>query len=416
VQPAVEVQALSKCYRLYRRQRHRLLEALSLGWRSWHTEFWALRDVSLEVESGSTLGIMGLNGSGKSTLLQVIAGILRPTMGRVTVNGRIAALLELGAGFSPEFTGRENVEMYGLITGLPRDLVRRRMPDIEAFADIGDFIDRPVKSYSSGMYVRLAFAAAIHVDPDVLLVDEALAVGDALFQHKCLRRISELQEQGKTILFVSHDMGLIKSVCTKVALLHQGRLVKLGDPEDIVNLYHAQVGEAERSRVDGAPTEAPAGGEADFERRTGLLRHGTGAARIRNVELLDAEGRPVTGVAFGMEVTLRVHAEFYEAVPVSIVGYSFRDRTGIDVIGTNTYEERTPIPPRRAGDRVVVDFRQHVPLQPGTYSVTVACAYNPTQRVYLDWVDHCLFFEVRPPGLKHIHGKVGLPVEVSVRT
>jgi homopolymeric O-antigen transport system ATP-binding protein len=411
---AVDVQAVSKRYKLYRRHRHRLLEAVTLRRRSWHTDFWALRDVSFELEPGSTLGIIGVNGSGKSTLLQVIAGIVRPTIGRVTVGGRIAALLELGAGFSAEFTGRENVELYGIITGLSRETVRRRMPEIEAFADIGEFIDRPVKSYSSGMYVRLAFAAAIHVDPDVLLVDEALAVGDAVFQHKCLRRIGELQASGKTILFVSHDMALIKSVCSKVALLHQGRLVKLGDPEDIVNLYHAQVDEAERSHVDAARGVAPA--DAEFDRRVASSRHGTGAARIRNVELLDAGGQPVTVAAFGMEVTLRVQAEFYEDVPVSIIGFSFRDKTGIDVVGTNTYEERAPIPPRRAGDRVIVDFRQHVPLQPGTYSVTVACAYNPTQQVYLDWVDHCLYFEVRPPGLKHIHGKVGLPVDISVRT
>jgi homopolymeric O-antigen transport system ATP-binding protein len=413
---AIDVRAVSKVYKIYARPRHRILEALGLG--RYHTDFWALQDVTVQVERGSITGIIGVNGSGKSTLLQLVSGIVTPTHGRVTVNGRIASLLELGAGFSPEFTGRENVELYGTVMGWSRDALRRRLPEIAAFADIGDFIDRPMKLYSSGMYVRLAFAAAIHADPDVLLVDEALAVGDAVFQHQCLRRIKALQAEGRTILFVSHDMALIKALCSMAVVLHRGRVVKVGEPADVVNLYHAHVAEAERASAEKGATAGDAAigfaADVEFSRRAGLFRHGTGAARIRTVELLDARGRRVTAVAFGGEATLRVHAEFHEDVPVSILGFLVRDRNGIDVVGTNTYEEGATIPPRRPGDCLVVDFQLELPLQPGSYSVTVALAYGPVQPAYLDWVDNSLVFHVRPPGLKQIHGKVGLPVRVSI--
>jgi lipopolysaccharide transport system ATP-binding protein len=422
----VMVRNVSKAYRIYAHPRHRLLEALWRGRRRYHREFWALRDVSFEVESGRTLGIVGMNGSGKSTLLQVIAGIVQPTLGWVAVQGRVASLLELGAGFNPEFTGRENVLMQGAIMGFAREEMLARLPRIEAFAEIGTFIDQPVKTYSSGMFVRLAFAAAIQVDPDVLLVDEALAVGDAVFQHRCIRRIRELQEQGKTILFVSHDLAMVKAICTDAVFLDGGAVRALGDPGDVGNRYHAHIAQREAAHIPPvAPARpvAPAGDatvfrpDPGFDQRVALFRHGTGAARIRNVEVLDAEGRPLAAAGFDQEIVLRVHVEFHQDVSFCIVGYLIRDKAGTNVLGTNTYEENVPVPVRKAGETLVVDYRHRLPLQPGTYSVTTALGYSRHSATFLDWVDNALVLEVSPPpDGKMIHSRVWLPTEIRLHT
>ena len=420
---AIEVDRVSKAYRLYPTPRHRALELLTFGAKTYHTDFWALTDVSLQVPRGATLGLVGNNGSGKSTLLQLIAGIMSPTSGQIRVNGRISSLLELGAGFNPEFTGRENVELYGVVMGMSREETLARMPDIEAFAGIGEFIDRPVKSYSSGMFVRLAFSAAIHVNPDVLLVDEALAVGDVVFQHQCIRRIREMQAAGTTIVFVSHDMGMVRSICSEAILLDGGRIVAHDDPATIANIYHARTATLEAAtiapRVVRANGHGPASvafqAEPGFDERVRLFRHGTGAAQIRSVELIDVQGRSVNAVEFGDEVILRVHVQYNEDAPFSILGFSIRDKTGTDIVGTNTHEENVPLPPRRKGDTVVVDFRQRLPLAKGTYSVTTALAYDRSQPTYFDWVDNALVLTILPPESgKIVHGKVGLPVDIAV--
>jgi lipopolysaccharide transport system ATP-binding protein len=420
---AVELDHVSKAYRIYAHPRHRLLEAVWRGRRKLHQEFWALRDVSVHVPPGSTLGIIGMNGSGKSTLLQVIAGIVHPTAGTVHVTGRIASLLELGAGFSPEFTGRENVFMHGAILGLSRDAVEARFPAIEAFAEIGDFIDRPVKTYSSGMFVRLAFAAAIHVDPDVLLVDEALSVGDVVFQHRCIRRIREFQDAGKTILFVSHDLGTVKAICSQVLFLDAGSVRAIGEPAEVASLYHAHVATLEARHLAGHAPSGPAGAvhpsgtfrpDPEFDHRVALFRHGSGGARIRNVETLDVEERPVAAAAFDQEVVLRVHARFEEPVSFYVLGFFLRDKNGSEIVGTNTHEEGVVLPSRGPGDTLVVDFRLRLPLMPGSYSVTTALAYSPIVTAYLDWVDNAAVVEVLPPPDKRIHGKVALPVQIVV--
>ncbi|MGH9594434.1 MAG: ABC transporter ATP-binding protein, partial [Bryobacteraceae bacterium] len=232
----VLVQNVSKLYRLYRRPADRLREWIP-GSAPRHTDFWALRDIGFNVEKGETLGLVGPNGCGKSTLLQIVSGILQPTTGRVVTRGRIAALLELGAGFNPEFTGRENVYLNGEIMGLSRPEIDKAMPSIEAFAEIGDFMQRPVKEYSSGMYVRLAFSTAIHVDPEILIVDEALAVGDAVFANRCVRKFQELRERKITVLFVSHDLGLVKQLSDRAILLLHGRIEAEGEPRDVINRY-----------------------------------------------------------------------------------------------------------------------------------------------------------------------------------
>jgi ABC-type polysaccharide/polyol phosphate transport system ATPase subunit len=422
---AIELESVSKAYRLYPTPRHRALELLTFGARTYHTDFWALTGISFQLEAGATLGLIGNNGSGKSTLLQVISGIVSPTSGRVSVNGRISSLLELGAGFNPEFSGRENVELYGIVMGMSREETQAHLPAIEAFAGIGDFIDRPVKSYSSGMFVRLAFSAAIHVNPDILLVDEALAVGDAIFQHQCIQRIREMQAAGTTIVFVSHDMAMVRSICTEAILLESGRIAAHDDPATIANIYHARTA-ARYASVASVPEPPRDGGESttgsatfhagrDFDERVGLFRHGSGGARIRDVELLDRHGQPVSSVDFDEEVTLRVHVQYDKHAPFSILGFSIRDKTGTDIVGTNTHEENVPLPPRRRGDTVVVDFRQRLPLAPGTYSVSTALAYDRSKPNYFDWVDNALVLKVRPPESgKIVHAKVLLPVEIVV--
>jgi len=419
--PAIEIEGVSKAYRLYPTPRHRALELMTFGTRTYHTNFWALTDVSLRIAPGATLGLVGNNGSGKSTLLQLIAGIMAPTSGHLAVNGRISSLLELGAGFNPEFTGRENVELYGIVMGMSREETLARLPAIHAFSGIGDFIDRPVKSYSSGMFVRLAFSAAIHVNPDILLVDEALSVGDVLFQHQCIRRIRQMQADGTTIVFVSHDMGMVRSICTEAVLLDAGRIEAHDDPATIANIYHART--ASMESVAEGPSR-PAGGadagvvfraEPGFDDRVRLFRHGTGAARIRHVELLDRDGNHASSVEFDDDVILRVHVQYYEDAAFSILGFSLRDKTGTDILGTNTYEENVPLPPRLAGDTVVVDFRQRLPLAKGTYSVSTALAYDRSKPKYFDWVDNALVLTVLPPQSgKVVHGKVALPVEIAV--
>src|ERR1700729_2631821 len=230
------LQNVSKLYRLYRRPADRLRELLP-GSSPRHTDFWALRDIAFNVEKGETLSLVGPNGCGKSTLLQIVSGILQPTTGRVVTRGRIAALLELGAGFNPEFTGRENVFLNGEILGFSPAEIARMLPGIEEFAGIGDFIDRPGKEYSSGMDVRLAFTTAIHVDPDILIVDEALAVGDAIFANRCIRKFEELKEKGVTILFVSHDLGLVKQLSHRAVFLLNGRIEAIGSPKDVIDRY-----------------------------------------------------------------------------------------------------------------------------------------------------------------------------------
>lgn len=445
--PAITIRGLSKAYPIYARPVDRLKEMILR--RSFHGEFQALQDVSLTVPRGATVGVIGHNGSGKSTLLQLVAGVLAPSAGEVTVAGRVSALLELGAGFNPEFSGRDNVMLGGAVMGFTREEMAARFAAIAAFAEIGDFIEQPVKTYSSGMYVRLAFALAIHVDPDILLVDEALAVGDAVFQHRCMRMIRELKERGVTILFVSHDTGTVKALCDHAVLLDHGRVVEAGDPEAVVNRYHglvaAQIAQAPYE-VDALPAEAshaggttraggatlagdaaPAGdatragtavlhsANPSFGQAAGFFRHGTGTARFTDLQLLSPTGAPTLAVDTGTPITIRAHLAFAEAHEQVVVGFYVKDRLGTELVGSNTAEEGQALPGFQAGARASVDFAFRAALKPGHYSVTVAVAYNRRDPVYLDWVDNALVFEVLPAsGGRTVHGLVDLPVAVRV--
>jgi ABC-type polysaccharide/polyol phosphate transport system ATPase subunit len=373
------VQNVSKRYRLYRRPADRLREMLP-GSGPQHTDFWALKDIGFEVERGETLSLVGPNGCGKSTLLQIVCGILQPTTGRVVTRGRIAALLELGAGFNPEFSGRENVYLNGEIMGLSRGEIERAMPSIEAFAEIGEFIERPVKEYSSGMYVRLAFSTAIHVDPDILVVDEALAVGDAVFANRCVRKFEELRARKVTVLFVSHDLGLVKQLSDRAILLLGGRITAQGKPNDVINRYIGLVLERQQAQAKKE------------DRVRGSFRHGDGTSEITSVEILNSQGEPAATVRSGETITARVRARFHTAQSHPMVGILIRTRIGMDVYGTNTGIERIDFGDMQAGDELSVDFRMDCWLTPQQYTLTVAT--QSADGSSHDWLDDAIAFEV----------------------
>ncbi|HZO56873.1 MAG TPA: ABC transporter ATP-binding protein [Bryobacteraceae bacterium] len=396
----IAIQNISKVYAMYHRPSDRLVE-LATG-RVRHTDFHALRDVTLQVAGGEMLALIGPNGSGKSTLLQIVAGIIEPTSGTVHVEGRVAALLELGAGFNLEFSGRENVLLNGEIMGRSREEMMEAFPRIEAFAGIGEFIDRPVKEYSSGMYVRLAFSTAIHVDPDVLIVDEALAVGDAIFSRRCVEKFEELKARGVTILFVSHDLGLVKRLADRAVFLHQGRVTAEGRPSDVVNRYVGLVLEHHSPRA-----------ESDREQHgDSTYRHGDGTSRVVQVDLLDAAGNLLTVVPSGTSVTVRVRALFHRRCEQPVVGMLIRNRLGLDVFGTNTRVEGRELEPIDAGQELEVEFTFDCLLAGHEYTLTAATQnWDGTSQ---DWIDDVLSFRVADR--RAVAGVTSLPVRVNVRT
>jgi lipopolysaccharide transport system ATP-binding protein len=384
VAAVISVQNVSKLYRLYQHPLDRVLSALSIPKRQ-PTEFWALRDVNLRIEKGEVFALMGPNGSGKSTLLQIIAGILQPTSGRVLCQGRVAALLELGAGFNPEFSGRDNVFLNGEIMGLSRREMEAAFPRIEEFAEIGPFINRPVKEYSSGMYVRLAFSTAIHVDPEVLIVDEALAVGDAIFASRCIRKFDELRKRGITILLVSHDLGLVKRLADRAALMLQGRIAMQGAPKDAVNRYVGFVLEQERGETG---RKSDVGGETGG----GSFRHGDGVSRVTAVRLLNETGEACSVFQRGETICILVMAEFREAASNPVIGILIRNRIGMDVFGTNTRLEQVALGEFEAGESVEVEFELTCLLSRQEYTLTVAAQH--WSGLSQDWLDDVLEFRV----------------------
>jgi len=406
-------QNISKLYEIYNRPIDRFKEAMLFGRRSLHQDFWALRDVNLSVEKGETFGIVGPNGCGKSTLLQILCGILQPTTGRVVRQGRVAALLELGAGFNPEFNGRENVFINAELMGLSRAETVAAMPAIERFAGIGEFIDRPVKTYSSGMYVRLAFSTAIHVEPDILVVDEALAVGDAAFSSRCVRKFEELQDRGVTIVFVSHDLGLVKQICNRAIFLLDGRIQEEGDPSDVINRYVGMVLERQKAR---AASEANGGSAGIASKQlTFSHRHGDRVAEVEQVEIYDSKNDPSRAFTTGEAIRIHVRCKFHEAQSDPMVGMLIRTRTGMDVFGTNTKLEDQPAGPCQAGDVLEVDFAFDCWLTPQEYTVTIA-VQHPDGHSH-DWLDDVLTFRVldqrRLAGVANLHPAVSCRVVVA---
>ncbi|MGD0015138.1 MAG: ABC transporter ATP-binding protein, partial [Bryobacteraceae bacterium] len=364
---AIEFEAVSKAFPVYDSPGDRLKELLVWQWKSFHRQFWALREVSFAVRRGETLSIIGENGAGKSTLLELVAGILRPTAGTAAVTGRVSALLELGSGFDPEYTGRENVYVNAAVLGFTRRQTEDKLPQIEEFADIGEFLDRPVKTYSSGMVVRLGFAVAIHAEPEILLVDEALAVGDTGFRQRCLRKVHELRSRGVTILLVSHSMADVQAVGDRALWLDAGRVRQLGETESVVANYldamarkdAAYLGTrglppGEEGRRPGAPQLVEGVPNIDH-------RSGDGGAEIIGIAVLDPSGRPLRLIEPGSRITVRISARARRDLRRPVIGFLLRNHLGIDFAGTNSARERLELPPLAAGDVQTVDFHLELP-------------------------------------------------------
>lgn len=403
---AISVKDVTKIYRLYEKPIDRLKESLSITHKSYHKDFFALNTISFDVEKGQTVGIIGTNGSGKSTILKIITGVLTPTSGQVEVKGKISALLELGAGFNMDYTGIENIYMNGTMMGYSRKEMDAKLQEILDFAEIGDFVYQPVKTYSSGMFVRLAFALAINVEPEILIVDEALSVGDVFFQAKCYRRMEEIRKSGTTILMVTHDMGSIIKYCDKVVLLNKGEFISEGSAGHMVDLYKkilagkldSLMEELEREReqvlqeVGGQERmegEAPASEEiplSDFSGgiHDGLMKeqitinenrteYGDGRAEIYDLGLFDQRGNLTNLLLKGEMFTIRECIRFNAEIEAPIFTYTIKDKKGTELSGTNTMYEGTEIMPVKHGDEYQVEFTQKMTLQGGEYLLSMSC-------------------------------------------
>lgn len=390
---AITVDQVTKIYRLYEKPIDRLKETLSLTHKNYHRDFYALNGISFEVGKGETVGIIGTNGSGKSTILKIITGVLTPTTGNVHVNGVISALLELGAGFNMDYTGIENIYMNGTMMGFSRKEMDEKLSDILEFADIGDFVYQPVKTYSSGMFVRLAFALAINVEPEILIVDEALSVGDVFFQAKCYRRMEEIRKKGTTILMVTHDMGAIIKYCDRVVILNKGSFVAQGEPGKMVDLYKKILAnqmdalgeELEELRADAISDFS---GDSAVSKKSGdhngLMKekltinpqkteYGDKRAEIVDFGLLDEKGSVTNLLLKGEYFTIKERIHFNKELEAPIFTYTIKDKRGADLTGTNTMYESSDVKAVKKGDEYEVSFTQKMTLQGGEYLLSMSC-------------------------------------------
>ena len=396
---AISVNDVSKMYKLYDNPMDRLKESLGLSRKKKYKEHYALNHVSFQVHKGETVGIIGTNGSGKSTILKIITGVLSPTGGEVSVNGRISALLELGAGFNGEYSGLENVYLNGSMIGFSREEIDAKLQSILDFADIGEFIHQPVKTYSSGMFVRLAFAVAINIDPEILIVDEALSVGDVFFQAKCYRKFEEFKEMGKTILFVSHDLSSIGKYCDRVVLLNKGEKLAEGGAKEMVNLYRRVLvnqyddadleegAENAEAGQDGQLTDGTAGENVSKKEHAGggramkdslnlnpkVLEYGSKLGEIVDFAIRDDTGMITNVIEKGKEFSVQMKVRFQADVNDPIFAFTLKDLKGTEITGTNTLYEHTPVKPQKAGDVREITFKQIMPLEAGEYMLCLGC-------------------------------------------
>ena len=402
----ITVSGLGKAYRQYPTQWSRLGEWLSFDSSvRKHVEHWVLRDVSFRVGAGEAVGIVGNNGAGKSTLLKLITGTLKPTTGQVTSRGRISALLELGMGFHPDFTGRQNAIMGGQLLGLGVDEIAALLPEIESFAEIGEYIDQPIRTYSSGMHVRLAFSVATALRPDILIVDEALSVGDAYFQHKSFARIREFRRKGTTLLIVSHDRHAIQTICDKAILLEDGNLKMQGTPVDILDYYNALMADRDNQTVV----------QEQLEDGRVATTSGTGEARSESVRLLDSEGRVVESVNVGDPVTLEVRVRVHAPLPRLVLGFMIKDRFGQAIYGINTHRVNQPIDNPTPGEVIVYRFDFPARIGKGSYSVALSLSQEDSHvaRNY-EWRDNALLFHVYNAGKEDFVGYAWLDAQIGI--
>lgn len=372
---AIRVDHVTKMYKLYDKPSDRLKESLGLTKKKCFREHYALTDINFDIARGETIGIIGTNGAGKSTLLKIITGVLSPSSGAVHVNGRISALLELGAGFNMEYTGIENIYLNGTMMGFSEEEIDARLENILAFADIGDFVNQPVKMYSSGMFVRLAFAVAINIDPEILVVDEALSVGDVFFQAKCYRKFEDFKKEGKTILFVSHDLNSISKYCDRVVLLDHGRVMDSGSPKEMVDLYKRlivnQGPEDGEQQIHGMNKSVQKKGWiTPFEMNPNALEYGDRKAEMLGFMILDDKGLPTNTIEKGSSFTMKVKIRYHEDIDDPIFAYTIKDMRGTEITGTNTMFEKITVQPRKAGETDIVTYTQKIDLQGGEYLIS----------------------------------------------
>jgi lipopolysaccharide transport system ATP-binding protein len=424
---AIKLENVSKCFQIYDKPHHRLMQGLFRGRKQYFREFWALKDISFEIKKGETVGIIGRNGAGKSTLLQIICGTLTPTSGAVEINGRVAALLELGSGFNPEFTGRENVFMNGIILGMTQQEIETRLDDILAFADIGEFIDQPVKTYSSGMFVRLAFAVNIMAKPEIMIVDEALAVGDMNFQAKCMTALTRIQQEGATVLFVSHDVGAVKSLCSQGIYLEHGHMKASGKASEVaeqyVRLMREEMNAEHQKFVRVSPefaleknetTQSPEKSDEvlkrsdDFDKRVAAFRYGAGGVKITYVELLDTANEPIKLVEFNQKVKIRIYLES-SSVQTITVNFNILDDKKVNLTGGSFLQAEQEFLITEIGGEYLVAYDLQLPLQEGNYSLRAQItAPVEGSAVFVDVIEDAVVFQVARWEIAKIWAKVHL--------
>lgn len=397
---AITVTNLGKAYKQYPTRWGRLAEWVLPGIAPRHNLNWVLQGINFTVGSGEAVGIIGTNGAGKSTLLKMITGTTQPTTGSINITGRVAALLELGMGFHPDFTGRQNVYMAGQLLGMSVEEISGLMPEIEEFSEIGDYMDQPVRVYSSGMQMRVAFSVAIARRPDVLIVDEALSVGDAYFQHKSFDRIREFRKQGTTLLIVSHDKGAIQSICDRAILLNAGKLAMQGEPEAVMDYYNAMIAQKENSKIEQIKLE-------DGKVQT---TSGTGEVEIESAVVMNSEGKSVEVVNVGEEITLKISANVNKDLPELVMGYLIKDRLGQPIFGTNTFHLGFPLVQVKAGERLTYQFDFVANMGEGSYSVTLAFHASDSHiGANYVWKDRMIVFNIVNINHQYFSGTTWLP-------
>lgn len=403
---AITINSLGKAFKQYPSRWQRLFDWILPFGSVRYEQHWVLRDIDLKIKAGEAVALVGMNGAGKSTLLKLISGTLKPTSGSINVQGHLAALLELGIGFHPDFTGRQNVFMAGQLLGLSPSDIEELMPDIEAFAEIGEYIDQPVRVYSSGMQVRLAFSIATARRPDILVIDEALSVGDAHFQHKSFERIQKYRGQGTTLLIVSHDKNAIQTICDRVIILKQGELIAQGAPDVMFDLYNALIADADAKTINRS---------AD---RQGQIQvtSGSGEAKVANIRLLDKVlGDELKVVPVGTAVRLEIDVAIYVSIPCLVLGFSIRNRLGQVIYGTNTFHTQQKLNDAKAGDmhRFDIDFVMN--LGPGNYTISTALVSTDTHlESNYEWLDRAHYFEVVNTSFPYFEGQSCLAPTIEI--
>ena len=403
----IRVKNLGKAYKQYASPMKRLLEWITPWPIVRHIEKWAIREVNFTVEPGEAVGIIGVNGAGKSTLLKMITGTTQPTTGEVSMNGKVAALLELGMGFHPDFTGRQNIQMAAQLIGFTPREIEEYIPAIEAFAEIGDVMDQSIRTYSSGMQMRLAFSVATAKRPDILIVDEALSVGDAYFQHKSFQRIRQFQQEGTTLLFVSHDPLAIQSICDRAVLLHGGKMVQEGTPSVIMDHYNALIAQSKDNHIQ----------QVQIEKEESVQTiSGTGEASIASVMLLNQQNKFVEEIEVGQQVKLKVNVDINKAIPKLILGYLIRDRVGQTMYGTNTHFTKSPLYDLKAGEKLeyILDFPAN--LGPGSYSISINLIGDENHLTSnYEWRDLALLFHVVNINKTHFAGCNWIEPKITIQ-